>query len=172
MLSLAGATACLFGHLGRATGGELAGRRLLLYFDPAVIALELALTLFRSCDNLLERWRLNRVGQDVAGDTATAAAAAATTMAPTATADRGDLLASYSSSANNFLYYAEFTFAMTTHTLTLAHYCHVWYLHGFSFQVVDSIIMLNIRSLLAAMCVLYSLLSLHCSLTASRDTVC
>mmetsp|Transcript_33891 Transcript_33891/g.73366 ORF Transcript_33891/g.73366 Transcript_33891/m.73366 type:complete len:621 (+) Transcript_33891:190-2052(+) len=163
VLALVGATGCLFGHLGLATRGEAAGRRVLLYFDPTVITLELMLTLLRSSMNLLERWRLNRVGHDDAGVDAGAAEATATaTMAATTAAHH--LMASYSSSANNFLYYAEFTFAMATHSLTLAHYCHVWYLHGFRLQVVDSIIMLNIRSLVGSMYSKFKLFAaFHCA---------
>ena len=49
------------------------------------------------------------------------------------------------------LYHSEFGAEVLIHGLTLAHYCHVWYLHGLSFQVVDSIILLNIRSLVGAL---------------------
>ena len=127
-LLMAADVSCAY-HLNALMQGETVSKRALLMFDPVLILVDLAYTLLRSSMNLVERWHLSRVTQ------ASAAAGSGISwqwMVP-------------------FLYYAEFTTTMTTHLLTLVHYCHVWFLHGLSFQVVDSIILLNIRSLLGVM---------------------
>ena len=38
-------------------------------------------------------------------------------------------------SKGSLLYHADLIADCLVHTLTLAHYCHVWVLHGFAFQV-------------------------------------
>ncbi|QDZ25669.1 hypothetical protein HOP50_18g82110 [Chloropicon primus] len=135
-------------HLGAMLRRETTSKRILLMFDPLVIQIDLAYTLLRSLVNALEQWQLAR---QLSG----AAAAAGSSggfgpqswqwMAP-------------------FMYYADFGTAMLTHVLTLGHYCHVWYLHGFSFQVVDSIILLNIRSLLGSMYKRFkTFMAFHCA---------
>ena len=120
-------------HLARLTSDETATMRVLLAFDPVVIQIDLAHTLLRSSATLAERWHISRH----------------VTVAPGATAPDPSP-ASFQWLAP-LLYHSEFGAEVLIHGLTLAHYCHVWYLHGLSFQVVDSIILLNIRSLVGAL---------------------
>jgi len=44
------------------------------------------------------------------------------------------------------LYYVEMLSEMTTLILTTCHFCHIWYLHGCAFQLIDGILFLNIRA--------------------------
>eukprot|EP00193_Tetraselmis_chui_P007829 CAMPEP_0177750794 /NCGR_PEP_ID=MMETSP0491_2-20121128/30_1 /TAXON_ID=63592 /ORGANISM="Tetraselmis chuii, Strain PLY429" /LENGTH=608 /DNA_ID=CAMNT_0019265863 /DNA_START=83 /DNA_END=1909 /DNA_ORIENTATION=+ len=44
------------------------------------------------------------------------------------------------------LYYTDLLSEMTTLGLSFCHYCHIWYLHGFSFQLIDAILFLNVRA--------------------------
>ncbi|KAK2078020.1 hypothetical protein QBZ16_003888 [Prototheca wickerhamii] len=45
------------------------------------------------------------------------------------------------------LYHAEVLVDLTLHVLTLTHYCHLWYLHGFKLQLIDAVLFLDIRYL-------------------------
>ncbi|KAK4745467.1 hypothetical protein SAY87_011779 [Trapa incisa] len=44
-----------------------------------------------------------------------------------------------------------FTLDMATLLMALAHYLHIWWLHGMSIQLMDAVLVLNIRALLSAM---------------------
>ena len=125
MVILLAVNAALALRLSAITRSESTSKRVLLLYDPLTIALDLGYTLVKSSLNVADRWRLASSGDRRHG-------ASWQWVAP-------------------FLYYADFATSMLNHCLHLMHHCHVWYLHGFSFQVVDSIILLNIRSLLGAM---------------------
>ena len=47
---------------------------------------------------------------------------------------------------NSYLYYCEFVFECCIQLLTIAHYCHVWWLYGLSVTVIDLFLFLHLRS--------------------------
>ncbi|KAG1676963.1 hypothetical protein FOA52_014839 [Chlamydomonas sp. UWO 241] len=49
------------------------------------------------------------------------------------------------------LYHTELVADVLVLTMTLAHYLHVWFLHGLSFQLIDAILFLDIRSIVMSM---------------------
>mmetsp|Transcript_250 Transcript_250/g.866 ORF Transcript_250/g.866 Transcript_250/m.866 type:complete len:659 (-) Transcript_250:88-2064(-) len=44
-----------------------------------------------------------------------------------------------------YVYYTEFVTDSLILTATLAHYCHILYMHGFSFTLIDAVLFLNMR---------------------------
>jgi autocrine motility factor receptor len=45
----------------------------------------------------------------------------------------------------SFLYHTNLVADVMSQLLTLAHYIHVWCLHGIAFQLIDAVLLLNIR---------------------------
>lgn len=48
---------------------------------------------------------------------------------------------------NSILYHTELLSDVLIMAMTLAHYLHIWFLHGPSFQLIDAILFLDVRSL-------------------------
>jgi len=107
------------------TGGtsELA----LLMFECALIVVDSLQTLIRHTVHLLELWRQSKA--DSVGS-----------------AHEGLGVHASCEWQGTVLYYTELVADVLALTLTLCHYCHVWYLHGLAFQLIDGILFLNIRA--------------------------
>ncbi|GAQ90106.1 E3 ubiquitin protein ligase [Klebsormidium nitens] len=50
-----------------------------------------------------------------------------------------------------FLYHTNLLAEVMLQLLTLAHYVHVWCLHGIAFQLIDAVLLLNIRAILSSL---------------------
>ena len=48
------------------------------------------------------------------------------------------------------MYHMELAADLATHALTLGHYIHVWYLHGFGLHLIDALLLLDMRSVFVA----------------------
>jgi hypothetical protein len=67
-----------------------------------------------------------------------------------------------------FLYHVDFVFDVVCHIVALAHYAHIWWLHGLALQLVDAILFLDMRwallcSVLSCQQVLLSICSVRVS---------
>ncbi|GFR49983.1 hypothetical protein Agub_g12126 [Astrephomene gubernaculifera] len=51
----------------------------------------------------------------------------------------------------SLLYHVELVADVAVHLLTLAHYLHVWVLHGLSFHLIDAMLFLDMRSVLSSL---------------------
>jgi hypothetical protein len=52
---------------------------------------------------------------------------------------------------NTLLYHVELASDLLVQLMTIAHYLHVWYLHGMTLHVVDAILLLDIRAVVNAL---------------------
>jgi hypothetical protein len=124
-------------HLSSIMENESLSMRLLFMFEPVLIMIDLSYTLLRSCVNLAEQWHLSHLSNATSSSTSSSSSSSSTWQWFKVT---------------SFLYYVDFTAAMLTRFLTLVHYSHVWFHHGFHhFQVVDTILLFNVRSLISSM---------------------
>ena len=51
----------------------------------------------------------------------------------------------------SLLLHADLVADVLVHSMTLAHYLHIWWLHGVTFQLIDAILFLDIRSILVSL---------------------
>eukprot|EP00197_Chlamydomonas_leiostraca_P007948 CAMPEP_0202862562 /NCGR_PEP_ID=MMETSP1391-20130828/3557_1 /ASSEMBLY_ACC=CAM_ASM_000867 /TAXON_ID=1034604 /ORGANISM="Chlamydomonas leiostraca, Strain SAG 11-49" /LENGTH=736 /DNA_ID=CAMNT_0049542111 /DNA_START=87 /DNA_END=2294 /DNA_ORIENTATION=- len=105
-------------------------RALLCAFDMAVIAVEGLKTLVRYGVHVADMHIQAKAGDD---DAALAGAAASW------------------EGKGAVLYHVELVSDVLIHCLTIAHYMHVWYLHGLSFHIVDAVLLLDVRAVLGSL---------------------
>uniref|UniRef100_A0A7R9W0Y7 RING-type domain-containing protein n=1 Tax=Chlamydomonas euryale TaxID=1486919 RepID=A0A7R9W0Y7_9CHLO len=124
-------------------------KALLCAFDMAVVAVEGIKVLLHYVVHAVDHHMATREFADAdangapAADAATAAAAAAAVparMGWESWEGKGAVL-----------YYTELVADVLVQAMTLAHYLHVWFLHGLSFQLIDAILFLDIRSIAMSM---------------------
>ncbi|GAX79862.1 hypothetical protein CEUSTIGMA_g7302.t1 [Chlamydomonas eustigma] len=122
---------------------------LLCSFDLGIVLVEGLKTMTHYGVNLWERYMASRRSdQDdvVALQSAPAAVAAEGAAAATA-------LSGWEAweGKGSLLLHMDLVSDIVVHTLTLAHYMHVWFLHGLTFQLIDAILFLDIRSIMVSM---------------------
>ncbi|KFM24553.1 E3 ubiquitin protein ligase RIN2 [Auxenochlorella protothecoides] len=96
---------------------------LLWLFDAVCVAIEAAHAVLKYGVHAVERWKAQR-------------AEAAGADPATGWEGRGP-----------FLYHVEVGVDLVLHALTLGHYCHLWWLHGFRLQLIDAVLFLDVRYL-------------------------
>ncbi|KAG2485748.1 hypothetical protein HYH03_015557 [Edaphochlamys debaryana] len=150
-------------------------RVLLCAFDSLIVAIEGAKTLLRYAVHMLERHPILSpfspapeappLGPASAAEAATAEAAAgdgawdpvAAGGAPAGAGAGAGGGAAYHgggggwSSKGSFLYHAELVADLLVHGATLAHYLHVWLLHGLSFHLIDAVLFLDMRAVMQSL---------------------
>ncbi|RMZ53208.1 hypothetical protein APUTEX25_005197 [Auxenochlorella protothecoides] len=94
---------------------------LLWLFDAVCVAIEAAHAVLKYGVHAVERWKAQR-------------AEAAGADPATGWEGRGP-----------FLYHVEVGVDLVLHALTLGHYCHLWWLHGFRLQLIDAVLFLDVR---------------------------
>ena len=99
------------------------GYAMLWLFDAIIIAVEAAHALTKYGVHAAERWRVLRAEE------------------------RGEEGAEPWAGRGPFLYYLELATDLTLHTLTLAHYAHLWLLHGLRLSLTDAVLFLDVRHL-------------------------
>eukprot|EP00897_Mesotaenium_endlicherianum_P008248 jgi/Mesen1/7451/ME000389S06791 len=102
---------------------------LLLNFEAVIIALDASQTVVRYSLHLLETYAESCCD---------------------ATSHCAATNAAWAEWRGHALFYVNLVCDLASLLLTLAHYVHVWCLHGLLFQLVDALLFLNIRALLAA----------------------
>ncbi|KAG2425435.1 hypothetical protein HXX76_013646 [Chlamydomonas incerta] len=142
-------------------------RALLAGCDAAVIAIDGTKTLLRYAVHMLDRYRCQRAAAAITAAAAAAAAAddadadgeAAAAALAAAWAAGGAAAAAGGgggggggwSGKGSFLYYVELVADVLMHGVTLAHYMHVWFLHGLSFHLSDAVLFLDMRAVLLSL---------------------
>ncbi|KAL0317637.1 UNVERIFIED_CONTAM: E3 ubiquitin protein ligase RIN2 [Sesamum angustifolium] len=109
---------------------------LLLFFEPLSIAFETLQAIVVHGFQLLEIWLHHS-----AGDGASCRLSKIFDVSPAGSLGewKGILI-------RNFGFFLD----MMTMLMALAHYLHIWWLHGMAFHLVDAVLFLNIRALLSA----------------------
>ncbi|EFJ45639.1 hypothetical protein VOLCADRAFT_94007 [Volvox carteri f. nagariensis] len=156
-----------FAMVMKLLAGQSLARLLLCAFDSAVVTIEGLKTLLRYVVNMVDRY------QSMSGFNAAAAAAAvagAGAAPPAAVGDNDEDLPTAAAAAavmntagggggwdlgwpgkGNFLYHAELVADVLVHAVTLAHYLHVWVMHGLSFHFIDAMLFLDMRTVLLSL---------------------